>query len=72
MSDILVIIPPGWTQLDWEFISNNIANMSAQAVNNGVVSDIEAWLKEGGQIPTESSLIDFKLIDNTYFLVRLG
>lgn len=72
MSEFLVIVPPGWVQLDWEYISNNVANMSAQAVNNGVVSDIEAWLKEGNQIPAESSLVDFKLLDNTYFLVQLG
>lgn len=72
MSDFLVIVPQGWTQLDWEYISNNVANMSAQAVNNGVLSDIETWLKEGGQIAAESALVDFKLIDNTYFLVRLG
>lgn len=72
MSEFLLIIPEGWTQLDWEFISNNVANMSAQAVNNGVVSDIEQWLKDGGQISTEASLIDFKLIDNAYFLVKLG
>jgi hypothetical protein len=72
MSDFLLVIPAGWTQLDWEYISNNVANMSSQAVNTGVISDIEAWLKDGGQIPAESSLVDFKLIDNTYFLVKLG
>jgi hypothetical protein len=72
MSDFIVIVPPGWTQLDWEYISNNVPNMSAQDVNNGVVSDIETWLKEGGQIPADSSLVDFKLIDDAYFLVKLG
>ena len=72
MSEFLVIIPPGWTQLDWEYVANNVPNMSAQAVNNGVISDIEMWLKDAGQIPAESSLVDFKLIDNTYFLIKLG
>ena len=72
MSEFLVIVPPGWTQLDWEYVANNVPNMSSQAVNNGVVSDIEMWLKDAGQIPAESSLIDFKLIDDSYFLVKLG
>ena len=72
MSEFLVIVPPGWTQLDWEYVANNVPNMSSQAVNNGVVSDIEMWLKDAGQIPAESSLVDFKLIDNTYFLIKLG
>lgn len=72
MSEFLVIVPQGWTQLDWEYVSNNVPNMSAQAVNNGVLSDIETWLKAAGQIPEDSSLIDFKLIDDAYFLVKLG
>ena len=72
MSDFLLIIPEGWIQLDWEYVSNNVANISSQSVNNGVISDIEQWLKDGGQIPPDSSLIDFKLIDNTYFLIKLG
>lgn len=72
MSDFLLIIPEGWTELDWGYISNNVANMSSQAVNTGVISDIEQWLKDGNQISLECSLLDFKLIDNTYFLVKLG
>lgn len=72
MSEFLVIIPPGWTQLDWEYVSNNVASISAQSVINGVISDIEQWLKDGNQIPLEKSLLDYKLIDDAYFLVKLG
>ena len=72
MSEFVLIIPEGWTQLDWEFISNNVANMTSQNVNGGLLSDVEQWLKDGGQIPVESSLVEFKLIDNTYFMVKLG
>ena len=72
MSEFLIIVPSGWVQLDWEYISNNVANMSAQAVTNGVLSDIEQWLKAGNQIEPNYSLLDFKLIDDAYFLVKLG
>ena len=72
MSDFLLVVPEGWTQLDWEYISNNISNMGASNVKGATTLDIETYLKEGGIIAPEASLIEFKLIDDTYFLVRLG
>ncbi len=72
MSEFLLVIPEGWTQLDWAYIANNISGMGYQNVVNGVASDIEEILKANGIIPVESSLVEFKLIDDTYFLVRLG
>ena len=41
-------------------------------IQSGVLSDIEAGLKEAGIIPPEASLVDAKLIDDTYFMVKLG
>jgi hypothetical protein len=72
MSEFLLVIPEGWTQLDWPYITNNVPHMGMADVVNGAVSDIEARLKDGGVIAPESSLIEFKLIDDTFFLVRLG
>ena len=76
MSQFLLVIPEGWTQLDWQYITNNVPNMSGPAVasmiQSGVLSDIEAGLKEAGIIPPEASLVDAKLIDDTYFMVKLG
>lgn len=72
MGEFLLIIPSGWTQLDWQYITNNVANMGYQNVVNGSTSDIETSLKNAGIIAIESSLIEFKLIDDTYFLVRIG
>jgi len=72
MSEFLLVIPEGWTQLDWEYIANNVSGMGYQNVVNGAASDIEELLKTNGIIPVESSLVEFKLIDDTYFLVRLG
>lgn len=74
MSDFLLIIPAGWTQLDWQFVSNN--GLSGTSVLNAIVStnmsDIEAPLKDMGLIPLESSVLEAKLLDDTFFMVRLG
>ena len=76
MSQFLLVIPEGWTQLDWQHITNNVPNMSGPAVasmiQSGALSDIEAGLKEAGIILPEASLVDAKLIDDTYFMVKLG
>ena len=44
----------------------------ASMIQSSVLSDIEAGLKEAGIIPPEASLVDAKLIDDTYFMVKLG
>lgn len=77
MSDaFLLVIPPGWVRLDWEFISNNIPSMSSSNVidyiNTGAISNIEVALKEHLVIPNEASITEAKLIDDTYFMVKLG
>ena len=72
MSEFTLIIPSGWTQLDWQYLSSNFGNLSYPAVMNGVLSDIEFALKEAEAITQAQSLLEFKLIDDTYFLVRLG
>ena len=41
-------------------------------IQSGVLSDIEAGLKEAGIVAQEASLVDAKLIDDTYFMVKLG
>lgn len=76
MSSFLLVIPPGWTQLDWEFIANNLTDMSAsnvaEYINAGMLGYIEGPLKQAGLIPAESTLVEAKLIDDTFFMVRLG
>jgi hypothetical protein len=72
MSEFLVIIPPGWIQLDWEYLSNNVPGMDVNAATTGVLTNMEEMLKTSGQIPMESSLLEFRLLDNAYFLIKLG
>lgn len=76
MSELLLIIPPGWAQLDWTAITNGVASMSATQVSDWINSnnygDMEALLKEAGFVPPDKSIVEAKLIDDTYFIVRLG
>lgn len=76
MGEFLFIIPEGWTQLDWQYITNNLPNMGGPYVSSllqaGTLMDIEATLKEGGVIPAESSLVDAKLFNDEVFIVKLG
>lgn len=76
MSDLMLIVPPGWTQLDWEFITNNVADFSKPNVeawlSSGQLSYIEEGLKASAQIPADATVVAAKLIDDTYFLLQLG
>lgn len=72
MSGFLLIIPEGWIQLDWEYISNNFSGLSPTNIKDGLVYDVENNLKLGGLIKETDSLLEFKLIDDTFFLIRLG
>ena len=72
----MLIIPPGWTQLDWEHMTNNIAGFSKPNVESWIDSNqfsyIEEGLKGAELIPAEASINAAKLLDDTYFLVMLG
>lgn len=76
MAEFLFIVPEGWTQLDWQTITNSLPNMGGPYVTrllqSGGLMDIEATLKEGGIIPAEASLIDAKLFNDEVFIVKLG
>lgn len=76
MSEFLLVIPEGWTQLDWQYITNNLSGMTHQQVtewcNNSIYMDMESILKDNGVIPVDKSITGAKLIDDTYFLVLLG
>lgn len=76
MSQFLLIIAEGWTQLDWQFVTNQIAGMDQNtvlnAINSNMFSTFEEPFKAAGIIPQDSSVLDAKLIDDAYFMVRLG
>lgn len=76
MSDFLLVIPEGWTSLDWQFVTNNLDGMSMANVNgwigSGQLESIETPLKGAGLIPADASVVEAKLIDDAYFMVRLA
>ena len=76
MGQFLLVIPQGWTQLDWQHVTNNLPGMSAANVldwiNSNSLGYIEEPLKADGLIPADASIVEAKLIDDTYFMVKLG
>jgi len=75
MSDILLVFPDGWIQLDWSYITSSITDMNETNVNNWIqtsqFSYIEEFLKELSLIDQSAILIDAKLIDQN-FAILLG
>lgn len=75
MSEFLLIIPNGWTQLDW-VVCQQHQDLSQTSVLNWINANtlnyIEAPLKELQLIPAESTVVDAKLLDDSYFMVKLG
>lgn len=76
MSEFLLVVPPGWTQLDWDFISANDTNMNVTNVDNWCTTSqfsyIEEPLKAMGLIPQDKTVIGAKLIDGSFFAVLLA
>lgn len=75
MENLLLIIPPGWLQLDWEYITSNtelsLPNVISY-INSGTLEYIEQPLKAIGLVQPEQTLVEAKILDDTYFIVRLG
>lgn len=75
METLLLVVPPEWLQLDWEYITSN-TDLSTTNVTSyisaGMLDYIEQPLKSVGLIPSDKTLVEAKLLDDTYFIVRLG
>lgn len=71
----LLVVPPGWTQLDWAYITGNtelsVANVP-NWINANMLDYIELPLKDAGLLPAESAVVEARLFDDTFFMVRLG
>lgn len=75
MESLLLIVPPGWLQLDWSWITSNTELAYSNVldyINSNSLGYIEQPLKIAGLIPEDSVLVEAKLLDDTYFIVRLG
>lgn len=75
MSDFLFIIPEGWVQLDWQYITGNTILSYGQTLDflatNQMIA-IEEALKAIDAIPPESSVIEARLFNDEVFIVKLG
>jgi hypothetical protein len=75
MSNFLFIVPQGWTQLDWDTVTQSTwltAHAVLNAANSGYLIDVENELKEKGHIPPLAILVEMKVFDDSYFVVRLA
>lgn len=76
MSEFLLIVPAGWSQLDWAYLTNNVPGFGESSVlawcgGGQVDNDIGTLLREAGQIPADAYVYAAKLVDATYFLVKM-
>ncbi len=75
MSEFLLIIPEGWTQLDWETAFNH-PSMNVAAVEEWIQTSqldyLTQLLIESGALPAGQLVTQARVIDNAYLLVKLG
>jgi hypothetical protein len=75
MSNFIVIVPDGWTALDYDRIQNvlnvNISSLK-DWINASYFLDVEPTLKEDGMVPMDKTIVEMKIIDDSQLWVRLG
>ena len=74
MSEFTLIAPEGWTQLDYEFITNNILDQHTMEnlMLQGQSYEIDNAFKPYGLIPDGLAIQEIKFIDNAFMWVRFG
>lgn len=75
MSDFIVVIPEGWTELDWQTITNSTSlgySYTMDLIGSQSWSVIDEILKAAGVLQPDQNVQEAKLIDDAFFLVRLG
>lgn len=74
MSDFGLIIPEGWTTIDFNVMSTLPNELSTTAINNfitgGMINYITEELIRINLIPADKVVVDAKLFDS-YFIVKL-
>lgn len=75
MSDFIVVIPECWTELDWQTITNSTSlgySYTMDLIGSQSWSVIDEILKAAGVLQPDQNVQEAKLIDDAFFLVRLG
>ena len=75
MSDFLLIAPEGWSQLDLNAVTQfgdlTVGNIETWIQQN-LLYELNDRLHQFGIIDAALTVNEAKIIDGTYFLVRLG
>ena len=74
MSNFMLIAPDGWTEMDYEFITNNILDQHTieSLMLQGQPYEVDSALASHGLLPEGKNIQEIKFIDNSYMWVRLG
>lgn len=74
MSNFMLIAPEGWTEMNYEFITNNILDQYTMEslMLQGQPYEIDAALAAHGLLPEGKNIQEIKFIDNSFMWVRLG
>ena len=74
MSEFMLIAPEGWTQMDYEFITNNILDQHTMEnlMLQGQSYEIDNALAAYGLLPVGQAIQEIKFIDNAFMWVRFG
>ena len=76
MSNFIFVIPDDWVQLDWEYISNNVAHMAQADVMDYIATrnmlTMTEKMRPSGLIPEGQDIVDARLFDSTVFAVQFA
>ena len=72
MSSLMLIIPDGWTSMDYEFVTNNVLDQNTieSLMLQGLSYEVDAAFSTHGLLPENKSVQEVKFVDGTYMLVR--
>lgn len=71
MSDFILIIPDGWIQMDLAEVTAR-TNATGEMITSMSPFVLAQMLVEVELLPPESTIAEFQVFDNTYFVLRLG
>ena len=75
MSEFMVIAPSDWTAVDFDYLMNNTSldvNTTKNLILQGLLYEVEAVLKQESMMPSDSALVEAKVIDDAQLWIKLG
>lgn len=63
MSEFLMVVPAGWTELPdgQAFVDQQTEAQLLDLLSYGNLAAIEAMLQDGGHIPMDAAMVDFRM-----------